>query len=145
MPRPKDTRTAIALRKFKRRNKTGDVPDVPPNYPDTISDYRSAKESLAELQAIVGNTGCKPFEVLCHFANGDSAALAYPRGYLIDSRLRMKAAQELCEYLYPKRKSIEVTGAGGGPLTHALMQTSEQRQDRIAMLQAALAAKKTRG
>lgn len=35
-----------------------------------------------------------------------------------DSGVRGRAAAELCSYLYPKRKAVEVSGPGGSPLEH---------------------------
>ncbi len=64
---------------------------------------------------------CDPFDVLLMFAKGDWEALGYDSsvyvkegdggsttiGYTIPPELRMSAAKELCQYLYPKQKSVE--------------------------------------
>lgn len=63
-----------------------------------------------------------PFEVLCHFAKGDWKALGFeskttivygPGGSEsieenIPIQLRLKAAMEMAQYLYPKKRSIEI-------------------------------------
>jgi hypothetical protein len=65
---------------------------------------------------------CDPFEILCRFAMGDWKKLGYeaetrtvfaPAGIemeepVIKPELRMQAAKEACQYLYPKRKAIEI-------------------------------------
>lgn len=35
-----------------------------------------------------------------------------------ESSIRGRAAAELCSYLYPKKRSVEVSGVGGGPVSH---------------------------
>lgn len=71
--------------------------------------------------------GVDPFEILLHFAKGDWAALGYAAAStvsytsagiefdepVIKPELRMHAAKEACQYLYPKRKSIEMTAVDG--------------------------------
>lgn len=70
--------------------------------------------------------GVNPFEILLRFAKGDWAGLGYnsPTKTIsagmgitievdqIDSEIRMQAAAKACEYLFPKRKSIDVTSDG---------------------------------
>lgn len=64
--------------------------------------------------------GIDPFEVLLLFAAGDWQRLGYEaekiikyskdvqnEEYTIDPAVRMKAAAEACQYLYPKRKAIQ--------------------------------------
>lgn len=62
-----------------------------------------------------------PFEILLHFAAGDWEKLGYEsktitiygahnvtnEEFTIQPGIRAKAAAEACQYLYPKRKSIE--------------------------------------
>lgn len=64
-----------------------------------------------------------PFEILLFFASGDWKALGFKsetkirytssgEGYEvphITPEHRLKAASECCQYLYPKRKSIQIT------------------------------------
>lgn len=52
------------------------------------------------------NMECDPVGVAAAICNDTSE----------DSALRLKAALGLMEYLYPKRKAIEVTGANDGPV-----------------------------
>jgi hypothetical protein len=61
--------------------------------------------------------------VLLYFTSGDWKALGYPSEFttkfsskgeaydelIIKPEIRMKAASEVCEYLYPKRKALEIT------------------------------------
>lgn len=37
-----------------------------------------------------------------------------------DAGVRGRAAAELCSYLYPKKRAVEVSGPGGSPLEHNL-------------------------
>ncbi len=76
-----------------------------------------------KLEEIALKLGCSPFEILCRFANGDWAGLGMPdenerrhsrQGDFyevprITGEMRLKAAAEAAQYLYPKRKSVEVT------------------------------------
>lgn len=65
---------------------------------------------------------CDPFEILLHFANGDFEALGYekhqdkstPTGEVfqvltIDPDLRARCAQKACDFLYPKRKALDIS------------------------------------
>lgn len=76
------------------------------------------------LQEIADSLGVNPFQILLYFAKGDYEALGLmkPSQKLYDENgeelnieipqisleLRQKSAKDACEYLYPKRKSIEV-------------------------------------
>jgi hypothetical protein len=40
---------------------------------------------------------------------------------ILDSGVRQKAAAELCSYLYPKRKAIEVSGKVDTPIQFAII------------------------
>lgn len=65
--------------------------------------------------------GVNPFEILLLFAKGDFNSLGY-REYqhkqigdsvieelTISPELRQRAAEKACEYLYPKRKAVELS------------------------------------
>lgn len=71
-----------------------------------------------------------PFEVLLRFAAGDWKGLGYDNevyfsespegdgkqikmGYVIKPEVRQKAASDACQYLYPKKKAIELSGKDG--------------------------------
>jgi hypothetical protein len=82
-----------------------------------------------DAEAIAKKIGCNPFEVLLRFAANDWEGLGYPdetytkmsngcpyEVAYIEPETRLKAAKEAAEYLYPKRKAIEVTGDEGGPI-----------------------------
>jgi hypothetical protein len=75
------------------------------------------------VKAIAERLGCDPFEVLIHFAKGDAESLGYPEErtrtgkngetyteYSITPEMRLQAAKEASQYLYPKRKAVEHTG-----------------------------------
>ena len=81
--------------------------------------------------------GVDPFEVLLLFAKGDTKALNEP---YIDPALRLRAACEAAEYLYPKRRSIELSGGTDSPLASAIAMTPEQRAQRLAQLASMLNA-----
>ncbi len=67
--------------------------------------------------------GCDPFEVLIRFAAGDWRGLGYQAGQkiktimsngeilyedVISPDLRGMCAKEACQYIYPKRKALEI-------------------------------------
>jgi hypothetical protein len=65
---------------------------------------------------------CDPFEILLHFAKGDFKALGYkeytlkssPTGEILETLtiepdLRARCAQKACDFLYPKRKALDIT------------------------------------
>lgn len=76
-----------------------------------------ATQSLLE---IAEKHDCNPFEVLILFAKGDFETLGLPERTFkqfgenvseeltISPELRQKSAKDACEYLFPKRKSVEV-------------------------------------
>lgn len=69
--------------------------------------------------------GINPFEVLLYFAAGDWKSLGYKsetfirygaqgiqnEEFTIEPNTRAKAAGEACQYLYPKLKAVEHSGA----------------------------------
>ncbi len=57
------------------------------------------------LEEKVEALGIDPFELLLSFAQGDNQRLNIEE---IPLELRFKAIKEVCSYLYPKRKSVEV-------------------------------------
>lgn len=74
-----------------------------------------------DLHELAQEMGVNPFEVLLNFAKGDYKALRLPETTAFGSptippELRQKAAKDACEYLFPKRKAIEHTGANGADL-----------------------------
>lgn len=70
-------------------------------------------KSTRELHELAEKLNVKPFEVLLHYASGNWKALGMAKKVktdpdpVIDDNLRIRAAAEACEYLYPKRKAIE--------------------------------------
>lgn len=79
------------------------------------------KDTQALIEA-AERLGVNPFEILLHFAKGDFATLGYseyqtrpgPDGstydvLTIEPELRARCAMKASEFLYPKRKAIEIT------------------------------------
>jgi hypothetical protein len=77
------------------------------------------------LQELAEDLKVDPFEILLRLASGDWAGLGYDSattlkysngvGYEVDRisvETRLSAASEACQYLYPKRKAIDVTSGG---------------------------------
>lgn len=93
--------------------KTGGRTKGTPN--KLTSDARSRLEAL----------GCDPIEGM--------AVIAMDANNPMDLRGRMFA--ELAQYVYPKRKAVEHTGPGGGPIEHAIS-AGELLADRIASIAA---------
>lgn len=87
----------------------------------------SLSQKTKDILEIVQRTGCEPAEVLAHFCNGDYKALGYEAehyfseksdgsvklNYVIAPEMRLHAAKELCKYLYPQRKAMEVSTEDG--------------------------------
>lgn len=83
-----------------------------------------------ELQEICKRLKCSPFEVTILFAMGDWRTLGYTAEkyvssesekattykYTIDPSVRAKCASDACQYLYAKRKAVEMSGPDGGPV-----------------------------
>lgn len=78
-------------------------------------------KNTIDLQRISDDLGIHPFKILLHFAAGDWQSLGYKKETYVEygkdydnevlyikPETRMKAAAQAAEYLYPKRKSIEV-------------------------------------
>jgi len=74
---------------------------------------------------------CNPFEVLCHFTNGNWKALGYEAecyfketdngavkmGYVISPDMRLQAAKEASKYLYAQRRAVEIQDGEGNTVT----------------------------
>jgi hypothetical protein len=61
-----------------------------------------------DLFDITEKLDCNPFEVLILFAKGDIEALGVSE---ISPDLRLRAAKDACDYLFPKRKAVEHSSA----------------------------------
>lgn len=79
-------------------------------------------KATTDLQRLSAELGVHPFEILLHFAAGDWKALGYKQESYIEfgkgfendvlyikPETRVKAAAEAAQYLYPKRKALELT------------------------------------
>lgn len=87
----------------------------------------SQNRKTKELHELADSLGISPFQILLHFANGDWKALGYKKEGVIKANehcswleltiptsVRAKAAGEACEYLYPKRKAVELSAGENG-------------------------------
>jgi hypothetical protein len=81
---------------------------------------------LPDAQAIAQRLGVNPLEILLHFASNNWEALGYDSadkrvatqdGTVLVDRIetgeRIAAASKACDYLYARRKSVELTDADG--------------------------------
>lgn len=89
--------------------------------PGKLKGQKNHKSKLVE--EIAGRLKCNPFEVLCHFANGDWKSLGYDAecyfketetgavkmGYVVSPDMRLQAAKEAAKYLYAQRRAIEIS------------------------------------
>lgn len=87
-----------------------------------------------------------PFEILLLYAKRDWVGLGYPSERIkkmtmsgevvevdvISPELQLSAAEKACAYLYPKRKSVEVSAHGNGLLETLMALDPEERKRRIA-------------
>lgn len=85
-------------------------------------------KNKSELQKKADALGVDPFEILLLFTKGDWQALGYPQeketkfnaqGGVVQVRvispdLRVAAAKAASEYLYPKKKAVEIVNGGEG-------------------------------
>lgn len=83
----------------------------------------SPNRSLLDVKMKAEELGIDPFKILLLFAAGDWKKLGYPDEkfisnegdksvtykFHVDPAVRAKCAQEAVQYLYPKRKALEVT------------------------------------
>lgn len=60
-----------------------------------------------DVAAILKEEGCNPFKILAQIALGNPE---YNRGQQLGAMVRKDAASELCAYVAPKLRSIEITG-----------------------------------
>lgn len=82
----------------------------------------SVNKRTLEVEQLCEKHDCNPLEILLMFAKGDWEGLGYDAsvyisesddgtstklGYVISPELRVQAAKEACQYLMPKKKSIE--------------------------------------
>lgn len=100
----------------------------------------SPNKPTQDLLQKCADLGCDPFDILQRIAMGDWEGLGYEEANFavsftadgnaiererITLQDRAKAASELCQYLYPKRKALENSGSIGNddrplePLTNA--------------------------
>lgn len=79
-----------------------------------------------DLFEITERLDCNPFEVLILFAKGDAETLKVSE---ISPDLRLRAAKDACDYLFPKRKSIEHTAIQNDPIAD-LMRDIEARNSK---------------
>lgn len=114
------------------------VPLGSPRYGGRIKG--SVNKSTKNLQEIADSLEVNPFEVLLRFAANDWEGLGYQSDcktisskggeviYVdnISATDRINAAKSACEYLYPKRKAIEMTGAEGKDLFQSFGQIAER-------------------
>lgn len=89
-----------------------------------------ANRDTQKLMDLAESLGVDPFEVILHFAKGDFESLGYtetqtkiaPDGstfevLTIEPETRLKAAIKAAEFMYPKRKSIEINSQAEKSLT----------------------------
>jgi hypothetical protein len=100
-------------------------------------------KSTAELQALADKLGVNPFEILLRFAANDWKSLGYDERTrtvfsktgeaveldVIEPSERIQAAKSACEYLFPKRKAVEFTGANGENLITSIAVAMKQIAD----------------
>lgn len=89
-----------------------------------ITPINKKRRSSRGLQEIAEEAGVNPFEILLHAAAGDWEALGYTHptriittkgggSYeedILTPEIRIGAAKEAAQYLYPKLRSVEVSG-----------------------------------
>ncbi len=66
-----------------------------------------------EAQDKADKLGIDPFELLLYYAKRDHKKLGYKSIDEISPELAASSASKACEYLLPKRKSVEVSGEMG--------------------------------
>ncbi len=82
-----------------------------------------SNKKTIEAESIAERLGCNPLEVLINFAKGDWKALGYDSevyhmekpdgsvkmGFVITPDQRITAASQACKYIYPQKKTVEVS------------------------------------
>lgn len=96
-----------------------------------------------ELAERAKKMGVDPFTVLLSFVKADWAGLGYksetttsftPQGieieeYVITPELRVLAAKEACQYLYPKRKALEIEDNREEAPTRFILHWADENED----------------
>jgi hypothetical protein len=70
----------------------------------------STRELRDHVAAICAARGFDPISTMCLIGKNRK----------LDEKLRFKVAAEVASFLYPRVKTVELTGADGGPLQMAL-------------------------
>lgn len=84
-------------------------------------------KNTQELIELADKLSVNPFEILLMIADGDWKGLGYPTKSrtqwtpsgieyeedTITVEMRLSAAKEACQYLYPKRKAVELSAGDG--------------------------------
>lgn len=60
----------------------------------------------SDIVTMLDSMGCNPFEGMAKIANDEE----------IPNEIRLRAYTELAQYCLPKKRAVEHTGPGGGPL-----------------------------
>ena len=105
-----------------------------PNMVETktrLTKSQKVRERVEELQQ--QGLDCDPIKVLmelaCGKAQGEDGIYRPITGrfdkhgnpLMLDALIRVQAASELMQYMYPKLKSVEITGNEGNPITFAVV------------------------
>lgn len=103
-----------------------------------------ANKKTFDAQALADRLGVDPLEILLHAASNNYKELGYDSAIqtklvgenaitedTIPVSIRVQAAKEAAQYLYPKRKAIEHSGKDGADLfIEAIMKARERAKEK---------------
>lgn len=78
----------------------------------------------SDVRGLLDKLGCNPLEGLARIANDEKNSI----------EVRARAYSELCQYVAPKLRAVELTGAGGGAIEVNVcsVELFKSRIDRLA-------------
>lgn len=82
-----------------------------------------------DIHTIMAEQNCNPFKVLAQIALGNPE---YNKGEPVSAYVRKEAASELCSYILPKLKAVEISAAEQQQIAVSLNCASPQ--DRVEIL-----------
>ena len=84
---------------------------------------KSTQTLISRMDELREQLDVCPIQVLMEIAAGKKLN---GERMLVDESVRVRAAAELCSYVYPKRKAVEVSGPDGTQIVFAVVQDQEE-------------------
>ncbi len=76
----------------------------------------SLNKKTTEILELCEKHDCNPMEVLIEYCKPVDYSRMTPQEALAHASQRFNAAREICKYIYPVKKAVEVSGVNGDPI-----------------------------